>query len=67
MDNEGCAVAIRKAGDGWQVTLNKTRGLNKGLTILATTCGGMMGVRLAQAVAREAASSLLLQFYTVER
>jgi hypothetical protein len=35
----------------WTVEQHKDAGINKGVTILAVTCGGMLGQRLAMQIA----------------
>jgi hypothetical protein len=46
-----CNIYVKKTATGWTVEAHKSHGINKGVTVLATTCGGMMGKRLAMTIA----------------
>lgn len=41
-------VTVKRTATGWSITQTKTRGMNKGETVLATFCGGALGERLAR-------------------
>lgn len=41
-------VTVKRTAEGWQIVQFKTAGMNKGETVLATFCGGMLGETLAR-------------------
>lgn len=60
-------LILRRSGDGgWQIVWAKPYGLNKGETVLATTCGGNMGKALATAILKQASSMTLVTDISIE-
>jgi hypothetical protein len=53
-------VIVRYIGNGWVVEVVKPKGLNKGKTLIASLCGGNMGKTLAQLVATQVASQMMI-------
>jgi hypothetical protein len=54
-------VIVRRAlGGAWKVLVFKPAGINKGTNVIATLCGGNMGKTLAQLVATQVASQMMI-------
>lgn len=59
-------LIVKRTENGWELVQSKTKGMNKGDTVLATVCGGNMGLMLIKTILKQVADMTMIYDIVIE-
>lgn len=59
-------LIVKRTENGWELVQSKTKGMNKGDIVLATVCGGNMGLALIKTILKQVADMTMIYDIVIE-